>query len=100
MSQKTCDRLPILVGCGDVMDTTTAVELVAPPSNSAGTSELGDAIDTLVMLRLLSDTSPRLRSKLGASGNPPRSISRRLGINPARHIYTSGGGKARKHFLT
>jgi acetyl-CoA C-acetyltransferase len=51
------------------------------------------------MLRLFSDTSPRFRTKLGASSNPPRSISQRLGIYPTRHIYTSGGGNMPQYLM-
>jgi acetyl-CoA C-acetyltransferase len=110
MSRNIYDRLPILVGCGDVTDTTTAVEIGRSPFDlisqaarlalaDASAAGLGDAIDTLAMLRLFSDTSPRFRTKLGASSNPPRSISRRLGINPARHIYTSGGGNMPQYLV-
>lgn len=104
------DRLPILVGCGDVTDATTPIEVGRSPFDliaqagrlaleDSGAPGLGDVVDTLAMLRLFSDTSPRFRTKLGASTNPPRSISQRLGINPGRHIYTSGGGNMPQYLV-
>jgi acetyl-CoA C-acetyltransferase len=104
------DRLPVLVGCGDVTDATTPIEVGRSPFDliaqaarlaleDAGASGLAGAIDTVAMLRLFSDTSPRFRTKLGASSNPPRSISQRLGIHPARHIYTSGGGNMPQYLV-
>ena len=88
MSNDFHDNLPILVGCGDVTDMATPIEagrspydLIAQAARLAladtGAPGIGAAIDTLAMLRLFSDTSPRFRTKLGASTNPPRSISRR-----------------------
>jgi len=53
---------------------------------------LAEAIDTVAVLRLFSDTSPRFATRLGRSTNPPLSIARRLGLNPARAIYTTSGG--------
>lgn len=110
MSNDFHDNLPILVGCGDVTDMATPIEagrspydLIAQAARLAladtGAPDIGAAIDTLAMLRLFSDTSPRFRTKLGASTNPPRSISRRLGIDPARHIYTSPGGNMPQYLV-
>ncbi|HKV04787.1 MAG TPA: acetyl-CoA acetyltransferase [Candidatus Acidoferrales bacterium] len=94
---------PILVGCGDVTDLTTPVEagrspfdLIAEAGKLAladtGAPSLAATIDTVAMLRLFSDTSPRYSTKLGGSSNPPKSVAERLGINAARYIYTSSGG--------
>lgn len=110
MSNDFHDNLPVLVGCGDVTDMTTPIEagrspydLIAQAGKLAladtGAAGIGAVIDTLAMLRLFSDSSPRFRSKLGASTNPPRSISKRLGIDPARHIYTSPGGNMPQYLV-
>ncbi|HJQ59923.1 MAG TPA: acetyl-CoA acetyltransferase [Vineibacter sp.] len=104
------ERTPVLVGCGDVTDAATAAEVGRSPFDlisqaarlaldDAGAPKLAAAIDTLAMLRLFSDSSPRFRTKLGASTNPPRSISRRLGIDPGRHIYTSAGGNMPQYLV-
>src|SRR5579864_5098391 len=93
---------PILVGCGDVTDLTTPVEAGRSPFDliarvgkvalaDAGTPALAATIDTVAMLRLFSDTSPRYATKLGGSGNPPKSVAQRIGLQAARHIYTSSG---------
>jgi acetyl-CoA C-acetyltransferase len=110
MAQHPDDRLPILVGSGDVTDSTTPIEVGRSPFDlisqasqlalaDAGAPALGEAIDTLAMLRLFSDTSPRFSTKLGGSRNPPRSISQRLGIHPSRHVYTSGGGNMPQYLV-
>src|SRR6476646_12101293 len=110
MAQHPDDRLPSLVGSGDVTDSTTPIEVGRSPCDlisqasqlalaDAGAPALGEAIDTLAMLRLFSDTSPRFSTKLGGSRNPPRSISQRLGIHPSRHVYTSGGGNMPQYLV-
>jgi acetyl-CoA C-acetyltransferase len=94
---------PVLVGCGDFTDLTTPVEAGRSPMDliaQAGRQALADAcapalaeaIDTVAVMRLFADTSPRFASRLGGSTNPPSSIARRLGLNPARAIYTTSGG--------
>ena len=104
MAQHPDDRLPILVGSGDVTDSTTPIEVGRSPFDlisqasqlalaDAGAPALGEAIDTLAMLRLFSDTSPRFSTKLGGSRNPPRSISQRLGIVRPPCLYV----RRRKH---
>src|SRR5207237_9036674 len=58
----------------------------------AGGQGVAEAIDTVAMLRLFADTSHRFATKLGSSTNPPKSIADRLGLRPARPIYTWNGG--------
>jgi acetyl-CoA C-acetyltransferase len=104
------DRTPILVGCGDVTDLTTPVEqgrspfdLIAQAARKAlidtGTTSLAQNIDALAMVRLFSDTSHRFATKLGGSTNPPKSIANRLGLNPARLIYTYSGGNMPQYLV-
>ncbi len=94
---------PILVGCGDVTDRTTPpaaarspLDLIAEAGRlalaDAGVSGLAQSIDTVAMIRLFSESSPRFATKLGTSTNPPKSIANRLGIDARRHLYTSSGG--------
>lgn len=101
---------PILVGCGDVTDLTTPVEAGRSPFDliaKAGNLALADAaapglaatIDTVAMLRLFSDTSPRYASKLGGSSNPPKSVAQRIAVNASRHIYTSSGGNMPQYMV-
>src|SRR5205807_9535163 len=101
---------PILVGCGDVTDLSTPPEAARSPFdliaqagrialNNAGANDLLQSIDTVAMLRLFSDTSHRFRTKLGTSSNPPRSVARRLGIEPKRYIYTWNGGNMPQYLV-
>ncbi|MCH8506547.1 MAG: acetyl-CoA acetyltransferase [Ectothiorhodospiraceae bacterium] len=97
-------RTPILVGCGDVTDMRTPVEQGRSPFDlmadagrlaleDAGGTGTTDAIDTVAVLRLFVDSSPRFAATgLGSSANPPRSIARRLGLKAGREIYTHVGG--------
>jgi len=76
---------PILIGCGDVTDLTTPIEAGRSPMDliaqagrralaDAGVAELGQAIDTVAVPRLFSDSLSRFQSRLGGSTNPPLSV--------------------------
>ena len=104
------DSTPILVGCGEVTDVTTPVERGRSPFDltaqagrlalaDAGGSGIAQAIDTMAMLRLFADTSHRFATKLGSSTNPPRSVADRLGLRPARNIYTWNGGNMPQYLV-
>lgn len=109
-SGKLEDSTPILVGCGDVTDLTTPIEAGRSPFDlmaqaaklallDAGAPSLLEAMDTVAVLRLFSDTSHRFATKLGSSTNPPRSVANRLGIHAARHIYTWNGGNMPQYLV-
>jgi acetyl-CoA C-acetyltransferase len=104
------DKIPILVGCGDVTDATTPVEAGRSPFDliaeagrlalaDAGASALAGAIDVIATMRLFADASPRFATKLGRSTNPPKSIARRLAIRPGRYIYSSSGGNMPQYLV-
>ncbi|MCB1542761.1 MAG: hypothetical protein KDJ30_00120, partial [Rhodoblastus sp.] len=104
------DRTPILIGAGAVTDMTTPAEqarspfdLVAQAAKHAladcGAPAMADAIDTIALLRFFADTSHRFATKLGASSNPPRSVAKRLGLAPAREIYTWNGGNMPQYLV-
>jgi len=104
------DNTPILVGCGDVTDMTTPIEqgrspydLIAQAArlaiDDAGSAGLSAAIDTVAMIRLFSDTSPRFATKLGASTNAPKTVANKLGLNAQRHIYTWPGGNMPQYLV-
>jgi len=56
----------------------------------------GDAllrqIDSLVVVRLFSDSTPRFKSPFGRIANPPWSVARRISAVPRELVYTPGGG--------
>ena len=104
------DNMPVLVGCADVTDMDTPFEkgrspydLIAQASRMAlddsGSGRIGEAIDTLAMIRLFSDTSHRFATKLGASTNAPKRIANRLGLNHGRLIYRCNCGNMPHHLL-
>lgn len=104
------DSTPILIGCGDATDLTTPIaagrsplDLMAQAAKvalaDAGGSGLVEAIDTVAVLRLFSDTSHRFATKLGGSTNPPKSVADRLGIHAARYIYTWNGGNMPQYLV-
>lgn len=99
-----------MVGCGDVTDLETPIEAARSPFdliaqagmlalNDAGSAKLREAIDTVAILRLFSDTSHRFRTKLGTSSNPPKSVARRLGLQAVRCIYTWNGGNMPQYLV-
>lgn len=104
------ERVPVLVGCGELTDLDTPAlagrspyELIAQAARRAlqdcGAPGMADAIDTVAMIRSFADTSPRFATKLGTSANPPRSVALRLGLNAARHIYSYSGGNMPQYLL-
>ena len=101
---------PILVGCGEVTDLATPAEQGRSPFDliaqagrlaiaDAGGHGIAEAIDMVAMLRLFADTSHRFATKLGSSTNPPRSVADRLGLKPARTIYTWNGGNMPQYLV-
>lgn len=95
--------MPVLVGCGEVTDTATPASDARPPYDpiaraarlalaDTGVAGIGEAIDTLAMVRLFADTSHRFARDFGGPDNPPRSVANRLGIAPGRCLYTWNGG--------
>src|ERR1700730_4422918 len=104
------DSPPILVGCGEVTDLTTPVEQGRSPFDliaqagglalaDAGAAAIAEATDTDPILRLFARTPRRFATKLGSSTNPPKSVANRLGLNPARTIYTWNGGNMPQYLV-
>jgi acetyl-CoA C-acetyltransferase len=96
--------MPVIVGAGQVTDTTTppdkarsplglmvdAVRLAAQDSG-AGAAILRQ-VDSLAAIRLFSDSNPRFKSPFGSMVNSPWSIARHIGASPREMLYPSGGG--------
>jgi acetyl-CoA C-acetyltransferase len=49
-------------------------------------------IDSLAVIRLFSDSTPRFKSPFGKIANPPWSVSQRIAAVPKELVYTPGGG--------
>ncbi len=107
-------RTPILVGCGQITDTTSAptserslVQFCAEAAGLAledtqatvGGHALGHEIDAIAVLEFFSDASPRFASPFGRSSNPPKSVARRLHAHPRQLFYTYSGGNMPQYMV-
>ena len=104
------DRCPVLVGCGQITqrepDPSAALaplDLMAlAAQRAAGDSGAGarllQSLDSIAVIRLFADTSPRFACPFGRYANPPLSLARRIGASQARQlVYTQPGGKQPYH---
>jgi acetyl-CoA C-acetyltransferase len=106
------DRRPVIVGVAQLTDTTTPPERARAPADlmaaaaraAAADSGAGDAllraIDSLTVIRLFCDSSPRFRSPFGRMRNPPWSVARRIGASPGELLYPIGGGNTPQVMLS
>lgn len=60
----------------------------------AGVTAQRAGIDVVAMVRLFADSSPLFASPFGGAKNPPRAVASRLGITPAKAVYSHAGGIA------
>lgn len=105
------DRTPVLVGAGQHTQKNVTPEDAEPPMGLAAAAALaalsaagakGDlaaAIDTIVVTRTFSDSTPRRSHDHGRATNPPRSLARRIGADPARAIYSEAGGEVPQRYV-
>ena len=99
-------RTPILVGCGQITDTTSqpssersrvafcaeAAKLALDDTGAAiGGHALGHEIDAIAVMEFFSDISPRFASPFGRSSNPPKSVAKRLHAHPRQLLYSHSG---------
>ncbi|NDH63588.1 MAG: acetyl-CoA acetyltransferase [Alphaproteobacteria bacterium] len=107
-------RTPILVGCGQITDTTSKpssersrVAFCAEAANLAladtraaiGAHALGHEIDALAVMEFFSDISPRFASPYGRSSNPPKSVADRLHAHPRQLLYSHSGGNMPQYLV-
>ena len=104
------DRTPILVGAGQSVhrDAAKDLERGTPPhpmdlageaarraiEDARASGDLAAAIDTIAVMRLFGDSAPRRAHEHGRAANPPRSVARRVGADPANAIYVEVGGNS------
>ncbi len=106
MSDRSIDpRTPVLVGVAQATqrtrpeDSLTALQMIEQVSRSAladaqpqtGVQTLTEALDTVLVVGFTID-APDFPTDQPKPTNPPRSLSRALGIAPHREIYTYMGG--------
>jgi acetyl-CoA C-acetyltransferase len=96
------DNTPVLVGAGQYTERgatlESPVDLAARAAHAAladaGAAGLERAIDTVLFVRLFSDSSKAKvwACPFGRSDNPPESVARRIGAAPRARIYSAVGG--------
>jgi acetyl-CoA C-acetyltransferase len=101
------EGIPVVVGTAQITDTTTPLERARSPLQlmvdvtraaardavgSERDTELLQAIDSIVVVRLFSDSTPRFQSPHGRMANAPWSVAQRIGASPREFVYTPGGG--------
>lgn len=97
-------RIPVIVGAAQITDTVTPpqrarrpIELMADVARAAA-EDAGPGrgilreVDSLVVVRMFSDSTPRFKSPFGRIINPPWSVAQRIGATPRELVYTPGGG--------
>ncbi len=103
MQDKT--RVPVIVGSGQVTDTTSPPELARSPlklmqeaaqlaaEDSGAGAALLKGLDSVTVIRLFADTLPRFASPFGKLANAPWSLAQRLEATQATDlVYPPHGG--------
>jgi acetyl-CoA C-acetyltransferase len=106
-------RTPVLVGVGQAAERIddayyrgmSAVELAAAGARAAlddcgaDTAKVAASIDTVAGVRQFEISGPA-KPVLGKSNNYPRSVTHRIGADPARAILEVVGGQGPQHLIT
>ncbi len=106
------DNIPVLVGCGQITQRQPDPRAALAPlplmaqaarlaaDDSGAGAALLQTLDTVAVIRLFADTSPRFACPFGTYTNPPRSLAHSLGAGQVRrHIYTHPGGNMPQYCL-
>ncbi|MEM6703993.1 MAG: acetyl-CoA acetyltransferase [Acidobacteriota bacterium] len=105
-SSQPLDTTPVLVGggqavLGDLPDLEGEVlhpmDLCADAARRAldeagAKGDLAAALQSITVVRMFEDSGSRRMHEFGRSSNPPRSVARRIGADPAEAVYSSAGG--------
>lgn len=94
------DNTPVLVGAGQVVEHNAtadspmvlAAEAARRALAHAGGTGLVDAIDTVSVTRLFTDSMGIKPCPFGRSNNPPMSVARAIGASPTHCIHGHVGG--------
>ena len=102
----TEDRLPIIVGVGQVVDHWDGGDLSLAPSPigliaesikraqaDAGVADLGDKLDTLAVVRAFTDSLLTPFDPFGKAKNFPAAVIDATGLQPKKTIYSTAGGE-------
>jgi len=99
------DNTPVIIGVGQFTERLEAADYQALSSvelaeracrqafsDALSLKRLGPQVDVIATTRTFEDSAPTLAQPFGKSDNFPRSIARRLGIDPARAVWEQAGG--------
>ncbi len=100
------DNTPVIIGVGQVSERVGEVgylesshmdlagaALAAALADARAAHPLAPALDTIAAIRQFEISGTRYGAPFGYSDNPPRSIAKRVGANPARAILEIVGGQ-------
>jgi acetyl-CoA C-acetyltransferase len=100
------DRTPVIIGVGQVSERIgeegylerspmdlAGDALAAALADARAKKKLAPSLDTIAAIRQFEISGTRYGAPFGHSNNPPRSIGRRVGANPARAILEIVGGQ-------
>ena len=105
------DRTPVIVGAGQYTQKDVALEDALPPMGIAAEAaraaiaaagakgDLAAALDTIAVTRTFPDSTPRRSQDHGRATNPPRSLARDIGADPARAVYSEAGGEVPQRYV-
>ncbi|MGA8847948.1 MAG: hypothetical protein WB471_15130, partial [Nocardioides sp.] len=81
------------------VDLAARAASLAIEDTGAGTG-IKALLDLVACTRQFDESFPGLPAPLGRSDNFPRSVARRLGVDPERVIYEVSGGQSPQHLVT
>ena len=99
-------RNVVIVGVGELVEAvpenletaSSPLDLIEKAAIAAlsdtGVENVKDTIGTVAVVRTFSDSTLAKKSPFGDPENFPRSVSKRLGINPEHAIYSTVGGQS------
>lgn len=101
------DSTPVIIGVGEVSERPdepgygarspmdlAGDALIAAIADARAIGNLAASIDTVAAIRQFEISMPRAVAPFGKSDNPPRSIAKRAGADPAHAILEVVGGQA------
>ncbi|MDO9127708.1 MAG: acetyl-CoA acetyltransferase, partial [Parvibaculum sp.] len=101
---KLDDRMPVLVGCGQLVQKEKDVEKAKSPMHlmedaaraAASDAGLGDklwsVVDNVTVVRFITDSPDSGKLPFGRYPNAPKTLSTMLGANPSKNCYGPTGG--------
>lgn len=111
-SMKIADNTPVIIGVGQFAERPDDADyralshmdlagkaLAAAIADCGALADVAPAIDTIAAIRQFEISIPGVVPPFGASDNPPRSIGKRVGAEPARAILEIVGGQGNQKLV-